>query len=159
MSAFDYYKQGEDAIGVLLRQIEQLSHYEWQVMTGDTTGVIKGEENFVLLYPESFSDTVVESQQAEVDWGTELRMYVKFGELQPSWNALRALRSEIFYKVLQYPSLGGVAGVTSVRIGAPAGPTYIVDDPDVAEPTPLFISQNLIVTWHQILPINGGEYA
>lgn len=155
----DYYKQCEDALITILRTIEQVSHQTWQIMTGDETGLIKGEIYFLRLHPDLFSDTSVRSRQAEVDWTIELKMYVKFLELQPSWDAFRAFRAEIFYKTLQYPSLNGVSGVDSVRIGAPESPVYIVDDPEVANPTPLFISQTFNVSVHQILPINGGEYA
>lgn len=157
--ATDYYKLCEDGLKTVLAQLTAYFQNDWQIMNGDETGLIQGAEYFLRLHPDNFSDTVVESQQAEVDWTIEAKMYVRFQELQTSWDAFRALRSEIFFKVLQYPSLNGVTGVTSVRIGASESPVYIVDDPEVANPTPLFISQTFQITVHQILPLSGGEYA
>lgn len=159
MPATDFYTQCETALKNILLDLTAYLQYDWQIMNGDESGLAKGAEYFIRLHPDVFSDTSVASQQAYVDWGIELKNYVRFKELQPSWDAFRAFRAEIFWKVLQYPTLNNIVGVSSVRIGASDSPVYIVDDPEVANPTPLFISQTFLVTVHQRIPITGGEYA
>lgn len=157
--ATDYYLQCETGLKNVLDDLTQFFADNWQIMNGDESGLMKGAEYFARLHPGGFSDTSVASQQAYVDWEIELKIYVKFKELQTSWDHFRNFRSEVFFKVLQYPSLNGITGVSSVRIGAGESPVYIVDDPEVANPTPLFISQTFTVTVHQRFPITGGEYA
>jgi len=159
MPTIDYYTDVETALANILKTLTVYLPNDWQIMNGDESGLVKGADYFIRLHPDVFSDTSVASQQAYVDWSVELKNYVRFKELQTSWDRFRAFRSEIFWKVLQYPTLNNVAGVSSVRIGAADSPVYIVDDPEVANPTPLFISQTFIVTVHQRIAITGGEYA
>jgi hypothetical protein len=164
--ATDYYKECEDRLAAMMKTLTQFIANDYQVMNGDESGLVRGAKYFIRLHPGGFSDTLVDSGEATVDWQVELKIYVKFEELQKSWDNFRAFRAEVFYKVLQHPSLNSItgfvalAGVTSVRIGAGESPVYIVDDPEVADPTPLFISQTLMVTVHRVkIAIIGGEYA
>ena len=159
MPTIDYYSQIETALANILKTLTVYLPNDFQIMNGDESGLAKGADYFIRLHPDVFSDTSVASQQAYVDWSVELKGYVRFKELQASWNGFRAFRSEIFWTVLQYPTLNNVPGVSSVRIGAADSPVYIVDNPEVANPTPLFISQTFIVTVHQKIAITGGEYA
>jgi hypothetical protein len=164
--ATDYYKECEDRLAASLKTLTQFITSDWQVMNGDESGLMKGAKFFIRLHPGGFSDTSVESGEVTLDWEIELKIYVKFEELQKSWDNFRTFRAEVFFKVLQHPSLNSItgfaalAGVTSVRIGAGESPVYIVDDPEVADPTPLFISQTLLVTVRRTkIAITGGEYA
>lgn len=159
MPATDFYGQCETGLRNILLDLTTYFEHDWQIMNGDESGLTKGAQYFARLHPNSFSDTDVASQQAFVDWEIALKIYVRFGEMQASWDAFRALRAEVVWKILQYPTLNNVSGVDSTRVGAGDLPVYIVEDPEVSEPTPLFISQTLIVTVHQRIVITGGEYA
>lgn len=157
--ATDYYTLCETGLHNILDDLTTYFEHDWQIMNGDESGLTKGAQYFARLHPASFSDTDVAAQVAFTDWQIELKIYVRFTELQASWDAFRAFRADVFYKILQYPTLNNVSGVDSTRVGSGDSPVYIVDDPEIANPTPLFISQTLIVTVHQKIIITGGEYA
>ena len=160
MSApFDYYMLCETGLKTILLTLTAYFPNTWQIMNGDESGLVGGADYFARLHPGSFGPTAVANRQVAIDWEIELKIYVLFKELQTSWDNFRSLRSEVSYLILQYPSLNNVQGVQSVTIGAGENPVYIVDDPEIANPTPLYISQTFSVLVHQLFPMNGGEYA
>jgi len=161
MAITDYYGLCEDGLVTVLQTLTDFFPDPAQVASAEDSEMTKGVQYYARVHPGAFPDTENISQEAFVTWEIVLDVFVKIVELKDMWSDFKALRAAIFWTLLQYPTLGGVAGIDNITLSAREKPKGIYEEYDDGSTAkePFMITQELSINVLQRIAITGGEYA